>query len=728
MPEEVIQIGDNYYILAASSRADDRPRVVKQGESFAVFDRTGAIRPIGLGEQGLYHEGTRYLNRFELAVHGRRLQPLRSTVRSDHVLAVDLTNPDYLDLPEPLPRDSLHVLLTGFLHEGAWYARITVHNHSLRLVELDASISFSADYTDIFEIRGMKRPRRGALVSPTLESARVVLGYDGLDGVHRSTQLVFSPEPRDLSLTTATFALHLAPHGEQSFDVVASFAAEPRRPGAIAGGDPRGFDRALEASTAALAGARTGAELDASNPRIHEWLERSACDLRMMTTRLPTGPYPYAGVPWFSTVFGRDGIITAFETLWLDPALTRGVLAHLAATQATDHDPVRDAEPGKIVHETRLGEMAAIGEIPFGRYYGSVDATPLFVALAGAYWRRTADRAFIEALWPNIERALAWLDDHGDRDRDGLIEYARRTPTGLASQGWKDSVDSVSHRDGALAEGPIALCEVQGYAYAARRAAAILARALGHDDRAHALDAQAEELRVRFDRAFWTEELGTYHLALDGAKRPCAVRASNAAHALWSGIATPARAPRVCEALMSEHSFSGWGIRTLDDREARYNPMSYHNGSVWPHDNAIAALGMARYGHREHALRVLSAMYRASIHFDLHRMPELFCGFPRHEHDGPTPYPVACAPQAWAAGAVFMLFQACLGIDIDAAHHRIQLVRPELPDNIEHVTIRGLGVAGATADLIVQRKDRHVAVYVDRCEGELEIVAVKRDR
>ena len=445
-----IEVSDQFPILATSSRLDDHARVLKHGDTFAVFDQSGDVQPLGLGEQGLYHEGTRHLSRLKLSINGRQPLLLSSTVLEDNsLLTVDLTNPD-LKLGEDivLSREAVHLLRSCFLWAGSCYWKLRVRNYALHPVDVALRLAIEADFADIFEVRGTTRPARGQLLEPQVDSDHVLLQYRGLDGVTRQTRISFAPAPDRLTATAAGFAVHLGPHAEQDYQVTIDCKAIERRSVPV-------FEQAMEHAKKELTGAQRGdAVVSTANAFFNGWLNRSAADLHMMVTRMDTGPYPYAGVPWFSTVFGRDGIITAFEYLWINPDMARGVLSYLAANQAATVNDEQDAEPGKILHETRRGEMAALGEIPFGKYYGSVDATPLFVILAGAYYDRTADRDFIAGLWPHIERALAWIEKSGDEDGDGLCEYARHSSHGLVSQGWKDSFDAIFHADGTLAEGP----------------------------------------------------------------------------------------------------------------------------------------------------------------------------------------------------------------------------------------------------------------------------------
>lgn len=714
---------DPYYVTAPAPLAGERDRVLKQGDTFAVFDHHGDIRPVGMREQGMYHEGTRFLSCLVLWLGREEPLFLSSTVKEDNLLlTVDLTNPDARDGDRiTVPRGTVHLFRGIVLWQGTCHQRVRLRNYGPDPVEVTFSFHFAADYADIFEVRGATRPRRGRYAAPAVGGDTVVLGYEGLDGVARRTRLTFAPRPERLSAADAHYRVPLAPHGEATVQVTVACESGDRPTPA-----PLDYEASLARAAESVRAARDRAcSVYTDNELFNDWLNRSLADLSMMISPTPEGLYPYAGVPWFSTPFGRDGIITALQFLWVDPSVARGVLSYLAATQADALVPEQDAEPGKILHEARGGEMAALGEVPFGRYYGSVDATPLFVILAEAYYERTADRAFVESIWPNVERALRWIDTYGDPDGDGFVEYHRRSADGLVQQGWKDSHDSVFHADGTSAEGPIALCEVQGYVYAAKRGAAGLAALLGHADRAAELERQAGELRDRFERAFWCEELDTYALALDGRKRPCRVRTSNPGHCLYTGIASPARAPRVAETLLADRSFSGWGVRTVAEGEARYNPMSYHNGSVWPHDNSLIGAGMDRYRLKEAVLKVFTGLFDASLFVDLRRMPELFCGFVRRAGEGPTLYPVACSPQAWAAGAAFLLLQACLGLRVRAAAGQVCLDFPILPDWLNEVHVRGLRVGDGSVDMRLHRHRTDVGVNVLDRSGRVEVLVMK---
>lgn len=718
--EDIIQVQDRYYILAGSALADDRTLVLKHGDAFAVFDRYGDILPLGLGRYGLFYEDTRHLDRLELRFGALRPLFLSSTITADDLaLTADLTNPDLVDVDgRALRRDYVHVLRATFLHDGACHCRLRVRSFAPTRVSVSLALRYGADFADIFEVRGIRREKRGEHLPTELRGDRARLRYRGLDGKERVTRLTFSPAPETLSATSAAWTLRLDPGEDRTLEVCVACGPESKpRPA-------RAYDLARRAASEASAErARGWCAVRSPVEPFAAWVDRSAADLRMMVTDTPTGPYPYAGVPWYSTPFGRDAIITAMQALWVNPDLARGVLRYLASTQATESDPERDAEPGKILHEARGGEMAALKEVPFARYYGSVDSTPLFVTLAGMHLAHTGDLDLARELWPHVDAALGWLTDHGDRDGDGLIEYGRRDERGLVNQAWKDSGDSVMHADGALADGPVAICEAQAYAHAAWEAAADIADALGRPSSRYR--ERAEAARARFEEALWCEELGTYALALDGAKRQCRVRASNAGHALFTGTASPERAARVADALMADDSFTGWGVRTLSSRERAYNPMSYHNGSVWPHDTAICAAGFARYGMRDRSARVLTALYDAARAMDLSRLPELYCGFARRADQGPTLYPVACSPQAWASGAAFMALGACLGVSVDGRSERVTLDNPTLPPWLTRVDLAGLRAGSGTVDLTLRRHRGDVGVVVTRREGRVEVIVRK---
>lgn len=711
-----------YEIEATTSLTDRALRNLKHGDAFAVLDAHGDIGTLSDTAEGLFFRDTRFLSRLELRVEGKRPLLLSSAVHEDKAaLSVELTNPDLRIGDEKLPRDTIFLHRTKFLWRAICYERINIRNYGAVRRRLRIDLLFDADFHDMFEVRGTRRLRRGTSTVEVTAPDRVAFRYVGLDFIERSTIVEMSPTPVAIDAHRMTADVELGPYEQSSLFLTISC-----RDAAVGAERPMNFlaayrdtRRARRAATARIA------TVSSSSTLFDATLGRALSDVYTLVTRGEFGPYPYAGIPWFNTVFGRDGIITAMMMLWVDPEIACGVLRTLAATQAQAIDPEADAQPGKILHELRHGEMARVREVPFGRYYGTIDATPLFVMLAGLYLRRTGDIATIESIWPNICAALRWMDEYGDRDGDGFIEYARARESGLANQGWKDSHDAIFHADGSDPVGPIALCEVQAYAYAAKLQAAAIARKLGRADMASALADAAERMRTAFELSFWCEELGTYALALDGEKRPCRVPSSNAGHALFAGIASQERARSVAASLLRPEGFSGWGIRTLPAGQPRYNPMSYHNGSVWPHDNALIAIGMSRYGLKAEASRVFSAIFEAGRHQDMSRLPELFCGFNRRPHRGPTPYPVACAPQAWSAASIFGLLGACLGLGLDHEQDEIQFHEPAMPDFLDEIVIRNLRLGSSRADIRLHRYGSDVTANVLSRGGSARVIVSK---
>jgi glycogen debranching enzyme len=695
-----------------------RPRrTLKYGDTFVVVDSHGDIGASAGGPDGLFHSDMRYLSRLELLVNGRQPLLLGSNLRDDNaVLAVDLTNPDlYFDERLVLRKDTVHIVRNLFLWRGIAYQRFGLRNYGHQPVRIPLTLVFESDFADLFEVRGLHREKRGIVAPKLLGPDRAILTYQGLDGAAHHTRLTFDPAPAELGPTSASYVVELKP-GE-SRPIFLGIACDRS-----ANDQSVPFLRGLRAARRELKdGTRHAATVETSNDIFNEVLCRSMADLWMLMTDTSEGRFPYAGIPWYSTTFGRDSLITAMQMLWFDPSIARGVLRRLAAYQAKAADPSADAQPGKILHEMRSGEMARLGETPFGRYYGSVDSTPLFVLLAGLYGERTGDDETLSELWPSLEAALAWIDGPGDPDQDGFVEYERTAERGLANQGWKDSDDAIFHADSSLANGSIALAEVQGYVFAAKQAAARCARRIGHVEQARKLEAAAERLAEQFQASFWCPALETYALALDGAKNPCRVRTSNAGQVLFTGIAPPDHAAKIAEGLLRPRFFSGWGIRTVARDEARYNPMSYHNGSIWPHDNALIALGLARYGLKGSVERIFQGLFDAATYMESRRLPELFCGFQRARNRGPTLYPVACSPQAWASATPFTLLEASLGLEFDPKVGEIRLRNPYLPAFLDEVIVRNLRLGHASFDLRVRRHRGDVSVEVLRSQGKIRL-------
>jgi len=716
-PHGDVIIGEHYYILASEAAAGLPKLVLKHDEAFLVANRRGDLPALPDSEFGFYVDGTRFLRQLELRVHGQRPIVLNAGVSEDALQAgIDLTNPDVALAPEVvLPGRSLRIARRLTVHAGQLYQLLLVETFSRDPLDLSIGLQFAADFVDVFEVRGHPRERRGELLPAVVDGATVRLAYRGLDKVIRATRLAFSPVPDQLDESGAEYRLTLAPGASVELTLVVSATTEPDAPPPAGG-----YGEALRRRRAVLE-RLDGAEVRSNHDLFEVWVTRSRRDLHLLLTETPDGMMPYAGIPWYVAPFGRDALITALQVLPFEPAIAAGTLRFLARHIGRVDDAFTDQEPGKIIHELRRGEMAACREIPFIPYYGTVDAPPLFLLLLAEYWKWTADLAFARDLWPTAEAVLAWMQQAADL-HGGYLTYARRSPRGLVNQGWKDSHDAIMHASGQLAAPPIALAEVQGYQYAALLATAELAEAIGRPERAPDLRERARRLRERFEADFWLPDEAYYALALDREAQPCRVITSNAGHLLWTGLVSDSRAPLVARRLMADDLFTGWGVRTLASGERLYNPMSYHNGSVWPHDTAIAAVGMRRYGMADAFITLATSLFEAVLQFEHVRMPELLCGFSRVDDYGPTQYPVACAPQAWAAGVVFMLIGAMLGLAPDAAANQLTLNRPRLPGWLSWVELRNLRLRDSRMTLRASQGQDGAAIEMLSRQGNAELV------
>jgi glycogen debranching enzyme len=709
-------------VVAVMHARTERLWSTKEGDMFLCADAEGNLDAEQATGAGFYWRDTRYLSDFRLEVNGHA--PLLLSTSADRAYAshVDLTNQDLLEEDGSVAhvQGTINIRRTRVI-DGRLYERIRIKNYNANTATLDVTLTFGTDFADVFEVRGLKRATRGKLARPKADHRSAVFAYAGEDGVFRETRIAFELEPTEVTVddeqVVATWRLRLEPTQTE----LIALTAEPRVAESSAPG--RSFDAVMhDLRRSYEAWERSSTRVWTDNELYNSLLSRGLRDLRALLTPSPHGSLVAAGIPWFVAPFGRDSLLTCHQTLMISPDLTRTTLNVLAAFQADEVDEWRDAQPGKILHELRQGELAGAGIIPHTPYYGSIDSTPLWLLLLGTYYRWTGDVEFCHGLLPNVERALAWIADYGDLDGDGFLEYQRSSPRGLANQGWKDSHDSVVHVDGKLAEGPIALAEVQAYVYLAKLRMAEVFEALGNAPRAETLRQEAAELRTAFNERFWVEADQFYAMALDGEKRQVASISSNPAHGLYCGIIDRDNAGPMARRLLAPDMFSGWGVRTLSKSAAAYNPMSYHNGSIWPHDNAIIGAGLKRYGFAKATNRLATAMFEMAVTVDDMRLPELFCGFTRRSPNRPVAYPVACSPQAWAAGAPFLLLQAMLGISADAPANTINVNKPHLPGWLNTVELHDLRVGDSTVSIVFQRQGEMTGFSLLDKEGDVRVL------
>ena len=686
------------------------------GKTFLSTTVAGDISPAGAPDVGFFHDDTRFLSQLELQVGGQRAVVLSSSTEKTFISRIELTTGsitlrDSFDLPE----NTIHIRREQLLANNIFSDRMTFENFNLTKVDFLVELTFDADFVDVFQVRGVARKEHGAYYKPVVRKDSLAFFYRGLDGILRQTLIQFTPAPSKIENRCVRWDLSLP----QMKTVELAIAIMPSVQGTKSRIRSVDFGAALaQRRRAFMDWENHSTRFQSSNDVFDTALETAISDFRAL--QIPDGDQHIvaAGIPWFATIFGRDSIIAAYQTLSLNPRLAVDTLRVLARYQGKECNDWRDEEPGKILHEQRAGEMTLHGEMPFGPNYGSVDATPLFLILLSETFNWTGDEKLVAELLPAAYKALDWLEHYGDLDGDGFIEYQRHSPKGLINQGWKDSWDANMHRDGSIAKPPIALVEVQGYVYDAKYRMASLLRMMGDTPRADRLKREASELARRIDRAFWMPKQGYYAMALDSAKRPLEVISSNTGHLLFTRAIGRERARVVTARLMKEDMLSGWGWRTLAQSEPVFNPLSYHRGSVWPHDNSLIAHGMCLNEFRTPAIQVMTALFQAALNFRDYRLPELFCGVQRREFDEPVHYPVSCSPQAWASGALFLMLSSVLGIRPSAPRRELNIVNPMLPEWLNHLHVRNLCVGQSRVGLdFTRRGDRTFCNIVD-VEGD----------
>lgn len=689
--------------------------ILKHNRYFLIANQHGDIAPPGQCSLGLFHDDTRILSHYALSVRGGPPSLLSGQSSRAYAGQIDLAVSDEeFGGSRWDPKNCIHIRRELFI-EDRFIERLTLTNYLSVPIDYWVELALASDFADIFEVRGWKREKRGQFFAPQARDGMLICGYQGQDGELLRTVVRFRDPPPVLHAKGAGWKFNLSPNMrfETAWEI---YAGDPGERRVFSGFQIEERQQRMERVYQTWTGSCS--HWTGNNAEWNSLIRRAVDDLRALHVECDGQSILSAGIPWYSTAFGRDSIIASLQTLMLNPAIARETLFFLAGKQGSEENSFTEEQPGKILHELRRGEMARNGEIPHVPYYGTIDATPLWLILLHETWRWTGDDAMVRQLFPNAERALDWIERYADVDGDGFADYFGHAKGGLTNQGWKDSGDGVPYPDGTLPKAPIALVEVQGYIYDAKIRMAELQEVFGDRARAEALRKEAERFREAILDRFWVEELGFFALALDGDKQVVPTITSNAGHLLWNRVPRPEQAARMAEQFMGPKMFSGWGIRTLSSDHRVFNPMSYHNGSIWPHDNAIVVMGLAGYGLAGRALPVLSGLYEAAIHDEFERLPELFCGMPRSSGLRPVQYPVSCSPQAWASGAFFMLLQSVLGIYPEAPARVLHIQNPILPRFLDHLTISNLQVGNSKLSLQFRRhKDRTLANLLS-IEGE----------
>ncbi|MBL0385389.1 amylo-alpha-1,6-glucosidase [Tumebacillus sp. ITR2] len=694
-------------------------QVIKENDLFLLTNNRGDVRPDDDLILGLFTDDTRFLSRFDVLVENLEMILLSSRVSHDFIGRVKLTNKELVENHEvKVWRESINLERKRFISQGVLYEQLLFRNYNIHSVPLSVRVDADSDFAHMFTVRGYEDSAHGEFLPVESLTDGVRFSYNGKDGVKRRTHLQASPAPTDITADgSLRFLFELAPQG--THEIMLTVVPEiDGKQGVVQ--DPTLALAELKASYEEWQSEIT--EVITDNSAFNALYKRSTHDMFALLTNLGDGRFPTAGVPIFAVPFGRDSLIAAWQMAAVHPEIMRGTLKTMARHQGTKIDPWREEQPGKILHEIRYGELANLGVIPHAPYYGSIDSTPLFLVLAAEYFDWTGDESFLRELLPNLEAALAWIDQYGDRDGDGFVEYYQESSKGCANQNWKDSGDSMVHRDGTLAKAPLAPSEVQGYVYDAKLRLARLFELLGLGEKADRLRSSASQLKSQFADAFWMEDQQYVAMALDENKAHVGSVSSNPGHCLLSGILTDDQARKVADRLLSDDLFTGYGIRTLSASEKAFNPMSYHNGSIWPHDNSLIVMGLKKYGFHEHADRVMEGLIDAAAHFAYDRLPELFCGYSREDED-PVPYPVACSPQAWAAGTPLTFVRVMLGLMPTVADGVIR-ISPSLPKGLNTMQVRNLRVGNGSLDLLIQKyNDSHTTWKVLRNTTGLQVIS-----